>query len=193
MSAADRRLVLNERKAYHRPWHAPPHFEYVGEKEYILTSACFEHKPIIGLSQQRMAECEKLLLELCHSLDLVLFAWCILPNHYHLLVRTAYIKDLLAEIGRFHGSSSHRWNGEDATRGRKVWYRCFERSMKSSRHFFATLNYIHHNPVKHGYVSSWQDWPFSSGNDFLDLVGRDRAIEIWREYPILDYGAEWDR
>ena len=54
------------------------------------------------------------------------------------------------------------------------------------------MNYIHHNPVKHGYVKQWSDWPFSSANDFLEEVGRDHAIELWQQYPILDYGKDWD-
>jgi len=56
----------------------------------------------------------------------------------------------------------------------------------------ATMNYIHHNPVHHGYVSDWCDWPYSSAGRFLDEVGRSRAAELWRQYPVLDYGAGWD-
>ena len=54
------------------------------------------------------------------------------------------------------------------------------------------MNYIHHNPVKHGYVDKWQDWPWSSAAEFLARVGRETAEKIWREYPILDYGKKWD-
>ena len=108
------------------------------------------------------------------------------------LIRTAEIKTLLTALGKFHGSSSFRWNCEDGSKGRKVWFRAIERSMRSSRHFYATLNYIHNNPVKHGYVEKWQDWPFSSAADYLELVGKDKAAEIWTEYPVLDYGKDWD-
>ena len=139
-----------------------------------------------------MAECESKLLGLCQSIGASLFAWCILPNHYHLLVQTDTIRLLLAAIGRFHGATSFKWNGEDTTRGRKVWYRCIERSMRSERHFFATLNYIHHNAVKHGYVKTWQEWPYSSAANFIETVGKQTAIEMWRDYPVLNYGDEWD-
>ena len=74
----------------------------------------------------------------------------------------------------------------------KVWFRCVERAMKSERHFFATLNYVHNNPVKHGYVERWQDWPYSSARDYLTSVGFDEAARIWHEYPVLDYGKDWD-
>ena len=190
MSDSDRDHVVKERKIRRFPWHAPPHFDYEGDLRFIITAACYEHKPIIGSSKERMAECESKLIEICQYVKL--FAWCILPNHYHLLIQTNAIKDFLASIGKFHGSSSHQWNGQDNSRGRKVWFRAVERSMRSERHFLASLNYIHHNPVKHGYVSKWQDWPFSSASEYLEKVGTAKASEIWREYPILDYGKEWD-
>jgi len=65
--------------------------------------------------------------------------------------------------------------------------------MKSERHFLATLNYVHHNAVHHGYVERWQDWPWSSAREFLEQVGYERAERLWKEYPILDYGKKWDR
>jgi len=54
------------------------------------------------------------------------------------------------------------------------------------------MNYVHNNPVHHGYVDRWTDWPWSSAEKYLEAVGRDRASEIWREYPLLDYGKKWD-
>jgi putative transposase len=139
-----------------------------------------------------MRECESELIRIADELAARLFAWCVLPNHYHLLIETDKIQEFLKGLGLFHGSSSHKWNGEDSSRGRKVWYRCFERSMRSERHYFATLNYIHNNPVKHGYVQKWQDWPFSSAREYLEKVGFEMASTIWKEYPVLDFGKGWD-
>jgi putative transposase len=64
--------------------------------------------------------------------------------------------------------------------------------MRSERHFWTSLNYIHNNPVRHRYVERWQDWPYSSASAFLESVGRETAEEIWRNYPLLDYGMDWD-
>ena len=91
-----------------------------------------------------------------------------------------------------HGRLSHQWNGEDESRGRQVWHNCFERGMRSERHYWATLNYVHHNPVHHGYVEKWQDWPWSSAKDFIEQIGREATSEIWEKHPILDYGKKWD-
>ena len=119
-------------------------------------------------------------------------AWILLPNHYHYLCRTARMKELRGELGRLHGRTSFRWNGEDDARGRIVWRNCFERKMRSERHYFATLNYILHNPVHHGYVRLWEEWPWSSAAEYLNTIGRETAIRIWKEFPIMDYGQGWD-
>ena len=121
-----------------------------------------------------------------------LFAWIVLPNHYHALVNAPDIRGLLSALGRLHGSSSYKWNGEDDTRGRQVWHRATETEMKSERHFWASLNYVLHNAVRHGYVDRWQDWPYSNADQYLTEVGRDEAERRWRDYPILDYGKDWD-
>ena len=139
-----------------------------------------------------MLECEQSLLSVCGSCETEVFAWCLLPNHYHLLLRTDRIKELRRQLGLFHGRFSFTWNSEDDRRGRQVWHNCFDRPMKSERHFWVTLNYVHHNAVHHGYVARWQDWPYSSAARYLEEVGREKAMEILEEYPLLEYGKKWD-
>lgn len=99
---------------------------------------------------------------------------------------------LLKCVGQFHGRTSFEWNGQDAARGRKVFFRSVEREMRSERHFWSSLNYVHHNPVRHGYVEKWSDWPWSSASDYLAVTDPEPALQIWREYPILNYGEGWD-
>ncbi len=64
--------------------------------------------------------------------------------------------------------------------------------MKSESHFWATLNYVHHNPVKHGYVDKWMDWPYSSAEEYIGQMGEPEASRIWKNYPINEYGRGWD-
>jgi putative transposase len=193
MTDEERQQALTVRRARKLPWHSPPHFDFEGTLQYLISSACYEHAPIIGLNPDRLNECEEALLEVCNNFCRSIYAWCILPNHYHAVVKTDQIKNLCHALGQFHGRSSFIWNSEDNTRGRKVWHNCFERAIKSERHFWATLNYVHHNPVHHGYVDHWQGWPWSSASEFIEVVGRRRALELWMQYPILGYGKKWDR
>ncbi len=73
-------------------------------------------------------------------------------------VRLAQLEELRAQLGRMHGRTSRQWNLEDDSVGRKVWFNCIERFIRNERHYWATINYIHHNPVKHGFVEKWDLW-----------------------------------
>lgn len=99
---------------------------------------------------------------------------------------------VLAELGRMHGRVSFGWNGEEGTRGRQVWCGVAERAMRNEGHFWATIHYVHNNPVHHGYVERWQEWPYSSASAYLEQMGREEAARVWKEYPVLDYGKGWD-
>jgi putative transposase len=172
-------------------WHRPPHL--ASEKtRYHLTAACFEHRPCIGNSPERLESFCRTLLDTFEQRGAHIQAWCVLPNHYHALVETSMILDVLADLGRMHGRLSFIWNSEEQTRGRQVWCGAAERYMRNDRHFWATINYIHNNPVHHGYVQRWPDWPFSSATEYLVQMGRDEAARIWKEFPILGYGKGWD-
>ena len=191
LTPRQREDLMAWRKRQGLPWHRPPH-RASERTRYHVTAACFEHRPYIGQSEERMqAFCQRL-LGVFKAHDALIHAWCVLPNHYHALIETTAILAVLADLGRMHGRLSFEWNGQENTRGRQVWCGAAERYMRNDAHFWATMNYIHHNPVHHGYVEKWEQWPFSSAPAFLKSVGRERAETIWREYPILDYGRGWD-
>ena len=191
LTPEQRAAVLDERKRLQRPWHSPPH--YASDTGlYMMTAACYEHRHVIGSSPARMADFEMRLLDALHERCEFVFAWNVLPNHYHAVVRSANVKALLTKLGRLHGRTSHTWNGEDGCRGRQNWFNAAETAIKSERHFWATMNYVLNNAVHHGYASTWQEWPYSNAAEFLAEVGRAKAERRWREYPVLDYGKEWD-
>src|SRR5262245_59475871 len=191
MTPEQRKEALEYRQRHQLPWHGPPHYESASGV-YLISAACYGHKPVIGLNSARMAEFESELLEADQSASQQIFAWIVLPNQYHFLVHTPEVKTLLGTLGRLHGRTSHRWNGEEDSQGRQVWHRAAETAMRSECHFWATLNYVLHNAVRHGYVERWQDWPYSNAAQYLADVGRDEAERRWRDYPILDYGKDWD-
>jgi len=191
LTDGERAATLRERKLHRQAWHSPSHRESM-DGRYLITAACYEHTPIIGMSAERMSEFESELIAVCRVNSSAIWAWTVLPNHYHVLLHTVDVIGLIASLGQLHGRTSYFWNGADSQRGRKVWHGVAETAMKSDRHFSATLNYIHHNPVKHGYVTRWQDWPYGNAREYLESVGRDEAERIWYEYPVGDYGAGWN-
>ncbi|SRR6266568_170749 len=184
--------LLAWRKERGYPWHSPPHRPNFGHLRFLISAACYEHRDYIGQTLERMDSFSRDLLAVFAEYASKPFAWCVLPNHYHALVEAPDINRWLHQLGLFHGRTSHAWNGEENIRGRKVFFRVVERAMRSDRHYFATLNYVHHNPVRHGYVERWTDWPWSSGKSFLQMTGFEEAKRIWRDYPIREYGKEWD-
>ena len=184
--------IVEYRQQQRRPLHSPPHWNYEGQRQFLVTAACYEHAPIIGASFARMTECETELLSICAEWASTIYGWCVLPNHYHVLLRTDQMDALRTALGQFHGRSSFQWNGAEQTRGRKVWFNCVERVIESHGHFWASVNYVHHNPVKHRYVTRWQDWAWSSATEYLEKLGAERAAQLWREFPILNYGDGWD-
>jgi len=190
LTPEQREQVLAHRKQNRQPWHSPPHYESETHT-YLLTAACYEHVPVVGKSPERMKTFETNLLDELQTAQTV-HVWIILPNHYHVLIGTPRVKHVLKRIGRLHGRTSYQWNVQDDRPGRKVWFNCVETAMKSERHFWATVNYVLHNAVYHGYVERWRDWPYSNAADYLQLTGRDEAWRRWREYPVLDYGKDWD-
>jgi len=192
MTPQQRAEILDLRRRSQSPWHSPPHYSEEGTHFYHLTAACYEHQPIIGMSPDRMAMFESDLCKVLGLLNTKIVAWCVLPNHWHALIQTNALKETIKELGKLHGRISFRWNREDSSRGRTCWHRCSDRRIRSDAHRFAAQNYIHHNPVKHGYAERWEDWPFSSAMDYLEKMGRDVVAAQWKKYPVLEMGAGWD-
>ncbi|MBT3290795.1 MAG: hypothetical protein HN380_25850 [Victivallales bacterium] len=192
MTVEQQAEVLRYRRLYRYPLHSPPHFGSEQRHRYHLSAANYEHAPIVGRHPERLAAFATVLCATLTASDNTLHAWCALPNHYHALIDTADLKGVVARLGKMHGSTSFGWNREDNTRGRKCWHCCADRWIRSEAHFFTARNYIHHNPVKHGYVTKWDDWPFSSAKVLLDEIGRQEALRMWEKYPVLDMGEGWD-
>jgi putative transposase len=191
-----RKELLAWRMARRHPWHSPPHRANFGQfnyhvSAYHVSAACFRHDAFIGYSRERMESFSGELLETLQKSGAVVQAWCVLPNHYHLLIRCEDLK-LFDDLGKFHGRTSFTWNAEDRARGRQIFCRASDRWIRSERHFWATMNYVQNNPVHHGYVKLWTEWPWSSAAAYLESVGREEAERVWRSYPVKDYGAKWD-
>src|SRR5262245_12281069 len=86
MTPEEREEALRFRQHERLPWHGPPHYENA-DGLYLLTAACFEHAPVIGVSAARMTEFEAELLGTVGAHASRIFAWVVLPNHYHVLAR----------------------------------------------------------------------------------------------------------
>jgi len=182
--------LVKQRLSRGYPPHSPPHT--VRDRPfYLLTAACYEHKCHLH-SESRRQQLLDMLFERFIANDVEILAWVILPNHYHLLVHIVNF-DVLGNLFRsIHGVTSRQWNLEENLRQRKVWYRYSDRAIRSQAHYYNSLNYIHYNCVKHGWVKSPYDWVHSSVHWYLQEYGRQWLRDCWVQYSLQDYGNGWD-
>ncbi len=96
-------VAERRRRAY--PWHGPPHLEASGEFR-IITATCDEHRKILS-TPARLAWFEDELLKQLRDLDCECAAWCVLPNHYHVLIRVGDMRCVAGLLGHLHGRTSY--------------------------------------------------------------------------------------
>jgi len=85
-----------------------------------------------------------------------LIAWCVMPNHVHVLVETVAgfsLEDLASSWKSYTAHEANKLIGR-----REI----FDRYMRGEAHFNRTLFYIHWNPVQANLVDLPENWPFSS-------------------------------
>ncbi len=192
LSPKEREEIVEDRKRRGFPLHQPPHpFREAGS--YLITAANFEHAPIMAAPERR-TEFQEILLKKFQEIQAEIIGWSILPNHYHILANVESLDSVSSVIQSLHGFTSHQWNQQDGLTGkRKVWYRFSGRLMRNETHLNQTLNYIHYNPLKHGYVEDVYEWPWSSLFMYVDEMGKEWLKESWNKYkPPDDYGKDWD-
>ncbi|MBC8235022.1 transposase [bacterium] len=190
MTPEEQQQVLRVRRERGFPLHAPPHFRGVSG-EYLITAACYEHRHIFECPDDLSWLMDEVLSTLTTA-ELPHPAWVFLPNHYHVLLATEDLS-IVSEILRLlHSRVATAINGRQRQRGRKVWYRFADRLIRSERHHWATVNYIHFNPVKHGYADWIEAWPWSSVHDYMEAHGKDWLTRMQKAYPPGDYGKGWD-
>ena len=119
-----------------------------------------------------------------------LYGWTINVDHCHFLLYLLKSVDLAKFIQKLHGKSSFLLNKHDKKVGRKIWVNYWDRCIRSERDFFTRLNYIHHNPVKHGYVDKIENYHWSSYQFYQKKYGRDWLTDVFTTYPIIDFSLE---
>ena len=122
-------------------------------------------------------------------------AWVVLPDHMHCiwtlpkgdddyanrirLLKTLFSKEIPKTESR---SNVRQRKGERGIWQRRYW----EHTICDDRDYASHMDYLHYNPVKHGYVGKVMDWPYSS---FQHHVQQGHYPEHWGASNIeLDVG-----
>jgi REP element-mobilizing transposase RayT len=91
-----------------------------------------------------------------------LIAWCVMPNHVHVLIETWEEWSLGDIVHSWKSFTAHEAN-QILGRSGEFWFReYFDRFIRDDRHFLNAVNYIENNPVKAGLVRAQDEWRWSS-------------------------------
>ncbi len=131
------------------------------------------------------------------------FAYCLLHNHFHLLVR---IKDLtgfedlsgLKETSQYFSNLFNAYAkaiNKAYQRTGALFQRPFGRiEVTSEAYFLVLVAYIHQNPQRHGFVEDFRSWPHSSYETLLsNKPTRLKREEVLTWYRGVKYLEEFHR
>ncbi|EGM78722.1 transposase [Rheinheimera sp. A13L] len=101
----------------------------------------------------------------------IIHAWVILPEHMHCIIelpegdanfalRWRLIKLIFS---RALPATESRCSSRQKRKERGIWQRRYwEHLIRDQTDFNAHMDYVHFNPVKHGWVHQVSDWPYST-------------------------------
>jgi putative transposase len=161
---------------------------------YFFTVVTLYRQPILTQDEIRQALREGI-QEVRQSMPFTIEAWVLLPDHLHTIwtlpegdanyqARWAIIKRAVTKrflstvpdesqinmVRKTH--STYPGNNLSASMQRRqeggFWQRrLWEHAIRDEADFHRHLDYLHWNPVKHGYVKKPMDWPYSTLHRFV--------------------------
>jgi putative transposase len=115
------------------------------------------------------------------------YSWCLMPNHFHLLIQVKNIEGLTPEeihkqswqrFSHFTNGYAQAFNKQEKRRG-SLFMQSFKRIRVEDENYLLNLvRYIHLNPVAHGFRNHPYDWQFSSWRSFVEQPGDRGNAEI---------------
>jgi putative transposase len=102
-------------------------------------------------------------------------AYCLMGNHYHLLLRTseANLPDAMRHIDGVYTQSFNRAHGRDGPLFRGRYHSI---TVEADRHLLAASRYIHLNAVDAGQVDLPEQWQYSSYRAYLGVDSTPRWL-----------------
>ncbi len=155
--------------------HGPLHL-FVPNSLYIVTASTL-YKQHIFDTPPKLALLQNTLFEVTLAYGWQLQAWALFANHYHFIARAPEDGTSLKRlIQRLHSQSARLVNEMDNMAGRRVWFQYWDTCLAYERSYYARLNYVHNNPVKHRLVAVAEQYPFCSAAWF-----KTHALDSFRK------------
>ncbi len=118
------------------------------------------------------------------------YAYCLMPNHFHLLIQIRDVDTinnyffhlhptksvegnigfsdfLIQQFKNFLNSYTKSFNRLYQRKGKLFLQSTKNRPIKNRSYFFNAINYIHQNPVQHGLANYPDEWKHSSYHSYL--------------------------
>jgi len=106
----------------------------------------------------------RLLRDAPQATDVPLLGYCLMPNHWHLVVAPVEVRALSAYLQWVTGRHGLRWRRRHAPAVTGPVYQGRFRSVPivNDRHLFTALRYVEANAARSGLVARASEWPWSS-------------------------------
>ena len=171
--------------------HSPPHKFSAGT--FFITAGTL-HKQHFFVSKPALDELQESLFASATEERCSLEAWCLLSNHYHLVVQTEAGENLQRMLRRFHSTSAKAINARDGARGRQVWYQFRDTELTFERSWLARLRYTNENAVHHGVVGlatqyTWCSAPWFENDARASFVATSRGVRMDLVKVVDDFEA----
>ncbi len=130
----------------------------------------------------------ELMAEWCRACGVEVWAYCLMPNHVHLIVVPESEDGLRRGLGEAHRRYTRRVNFRKRWRGH-LWQGRFSSCVLDEQHLLAAARYVEMNPVKAGLVATPQTYRWSSASAHL----KKRDDRLVRVEPLLSLVGPWRR
>ncbi len=124
--------------------------------------------------------------EWCEKSEVAVWAYCLMPNHVHLILVPHGEDGLRRAVGEAHRRFTVHVNRRQEWSGH-LWQGRFSSYPMDEAHLLTCARYVELNPVRAELVARPQDWPWSSAK--AHLAGRDDGL--CQVAPLLDMVGKW--
>jgi len=118
--------------------------------------------------------------------EIKILAWCLMSNHYHLLLRSG-VEPIWRPVAKIQLRSSQFHNQRPGLRGRMWQSRYKARIVTDATYFDQVVAYVHLNPVAAGLVNNPADYRWSGHRE---LTGQAEPELIDVRESLLAFGSD---
>ena len=113
-----------------------------------------------------------LLRQMQERYEIELYAYCLMPNHYHLVVKILHGDDLSCGMRWFTTTHVRRYHKHYRTSGH-LWQGRYKNFLiEDDDHLLTVVRYVEGNPVRAELVETATDWVWSSHRERCGLEGK---------------------